>query len=363
MEIPQGFSLPLDDLRHIERGFHAWDKLRARHLFITGGTGFFGVWLTEALLWANQRLDLGLTLTILSRDPQQFLKKRGQHLALHSALTLQQGSVADFEPPDRPCSYILHLATSSGSRTPVDLMSGHLDTATRGMKRILQMARAHASEGLLLTSSGAIYAQPDTRNNGQWCEGPGAVDDFLAEKSVYGLGKRLMETLAALEAKESGLRVSIARCFAFAGPYLPLDGGYAVGNFVRDVIAGQDIVIESDGSSIRSYLYAGDLVIWLLTILVSGESCRPYNVGSDQPITIAELAERISKLDKSGRKVVIRKHAQEKLQSIYVPDIARAHNELGLRVTIDLDESLRRMLEWYRAREQPREEHAVERSQ
>jgi len=114
-----------------------------------------------------------------------------------------------------------------------------------------------------------------------------------ASASAYGEGKRVAELLCALAAWETGIACVIARCFAFIGPHLPLDAHYAAGNFLRDALKGGPINIISDGRPVRSYLYMADLMVWLMILLVKGQSCRPYNVGSDEAVSLAELAASI----------------------------------------------------------------------
>jgi dTDP-glucose 4,6-dehydratase len=146
-----------------------------------------------------------------------------------------------------------------------------------------------------------------------------------------------------------GFDALIARLFAFVGPYLPLDANYAVGNFIRDALAGGPVRIEGDGAPYRSYLYAADLAIWLWTILFRGASARPYNVGSPEAFSIADLAARVTAQIAPGAPIQIaRPPAPGAPPSRYVPDMRRAETELGLRVWIPLEEGIRRTGEWRR---------------
>ena len=140
----------------------------------------------------------------------------------------------------------------------------------------------------------------------------------------------------------------IARCFAFVGPYLPLDAHFAAGNFIRDALAGRPIVIRGDGRPYRSYLYASDLVKWLWTLLDRGEAGRVYHVGSGRAVSIAELARIAAGLVEPALPVEVLSPAGEGLPPRYVPDISRARRELELRVETDLEEALRLTFEFHR---------------
>jgi dTDP-glucose 4,6-dehydratase len=150
------------------------------------------------------------------------------------------------------------------------------------------------------------------------------------------------------------LECTIARCFAFAGPHLPLDQHFAIGNFIRDAIGNTPIHIKGDGTPLRSFLYMSDLAAWLWTILAKGHADRAYNVGSDEAVSIAQLAQLVAATlrpdgkGSSSLRVQIDGTAQPgAAPATYVPDISRAADELALRPTVSLAEAIRRTAAWH----------------
>ena len=330
------------DLDHIlDHSRDLWEELRGQAVFLTGGTGFFGRWLLESLMWANEKLDLHARATVLTRSPEAF-RARAPHLAAQGAVTLVSGDVRTFDFPRGTYTHIIHAATESSTKLneldPVLL----LETILGGTHRTLDFARSCGARKFLLTSSGAVYGRQPPELAQLPEDHPGAPDP-MDPSSAYGQGKRIAEHLCVLYARQSDIEMKIARCFAFVGPYLPLDAHFAAGNFIRDGLNGGPIVVSGDGTPCRSYLYAADLAIWLWTILLKGQSCRPYNVGSDQALSIGELAHMVADAFRPAPAVQILRTANaSKPTERYVPSIKRVSSELQLRPWIDLPDAIQR---------------------
>jgi dTDP-glucose 4,6-dehydratase len=335
------------DLDHIVANTpRVWEELRACRLFITGGTGFIGRWLLESLVWANDRHDLGLQAVVLSRYPGRFAEV-APGLATHPAVELVAGDMQSFVLPKGAIDYVVHAATETvgmaGTYDPIH----KFDADVEGTRRVIALARERKVRRLIFTSSGAVYGpqSPDVAHVQE--DYPGAPDPTDLG-TAYGQAKRVAEFLCSGAAAEGGPEVVIARGFAFAGPFLPLDSNYAFGNFIRDALAGGPIVIEGDGTPLRSYLYAADLAIWLWTLLVQGRS-RVYNVGSDASISIVELARMIAKIVSPDARVVVRRRAVKGAPvGRYVPSVDRARTELGLVPLVSLPEAIARTAAWHR---------------
>jgi UDP-glucuronate decarboxylase len=314
----------------------------AAHIFVTGGTGFFGrallrYWATDVFGMRNARF------TLLSRNPEQF---RARYGALLEPLdvTLVPGDVLclDDLPTTGRFTHVLHAAADSTTGLALKPIERYRQIVD-GTQNILELARRTEVGKVLLISSGGVYG-PQPAEMLAIHEDYNGIPDPLNPENAYSIAKRAMEHLAALYNHTYGIESVIARCFAFVGRDLPLDAHFAIGNFISDVLKGRDIVIKGDGTPVRSYLDQSDLAEWLSVMLMRGKPQRAYNVGSDQAITIRDLASLVARAGGSVSRVqVLGEHpkGQTANRNRYVPDVSRARTELGVEIGIRLEQAVR----------------------
>lgn len=334
--------LPHADLEHILHHTESlWRELRGARLFITGGTGFFGKWLLESIAAANDALDAKVTATILSRSPEGFAADM-PHLANRADFDWLTGDVINFDFPSGNFDHIVHLATAASAQLNDTQPLVMLDTIVTGTRRILDFAQHCRARRFLLASSGAVYGRQPPELSHIPEDFPGGPN-ILAPSSAYAEGKRMAELLCTLTAD---LECIAARCFAFIGPHLPLDAHFAAGNFLRDALNGGPIRIRGDGRAVRSYLYAADLIIWLITLLLRGRAGQAYNVGSDTAVTTLHLAQRIADRATGTPEVQVLGKPDINPAHRYVPDISRFRSEFRLAPVIGLDNAIERTMNW-----------------
>lgn len=335
-----------DDLDNIvERTEPLWQELRGQRILITGATGFFGCWLLESFAWANRRLNLGARAVALSRHPQA-LAEKAPHLASDASIATHAADVRCDDFPQERFSHIVHAATEASATLNQQAPLTMFDTIVNGTRRTLEFAAANSVKNFLFISSGAVYGtQPPhlTHLNESFHGGP----DPLDFASAYAEGKRSAEMLCTLAASLD-LDIKIARCFAFVGPYMQLDTHFAIGNFISDRLHHRPIRIQGDGTSVRSYLYATDLMVWLWTILFKGQPRRAYNVGSEEALNIAALGRAVADALPPVIDVNIASRPTPGAPvHRYVPSTARAREELGLLAVVPLREAICRTHAWF----------------
>lgn len=326
--------IPERDLAAIDAALAPhWHALDGARIFFTGGTGFIGRWMLEAL--ARARIQVAVTL--LTRDPAAFAA-RAPHLA--ARFDTVAGDMLRFEAPAGPFTHVIHGATDASAALTQGDPRRMFDTIVTGTRAALDVAHANGARFLLMSSGGIYGQQPwDMAHVAEdWTGAPDPRDP----RSAYNSGKRAAEALTAIYHHQFGLDTRVARIFALLGPGLSLDTHFAAGNFIRDAMAGRTIEIIGTGEAVRSYLYAADLAVWMWMIHLCARPGATYNVGSEEAVSIADLARRTAAL-LGGPGVQILGRADPGWNpGRYVPATRAIRDDLRVAPTIDLDEAIRR---------------------
>lgn len=302
----------------------------------------------ETALAANREMGLGMEILAQSRDPGRFLA-RVPHL--RTGVTWVAGSPLALESSQfgpRGLDAIVHLVTeadAAATRARPDEARAAIADST---EQALALAQETGARHFLFTSSGSVYRRDGSRVP---CAESAPLHAERANTSsvavIAGAAKRAAEMACARAAAGRGLHATVARCFAFVGPHLPLDGKFAIGNFLCDALAGRDVVLIGDGTPVRSYLYASDLATWLWTVMFRGAAGEAYNVGAARGWSLREVAELVVREVAPLRKIQVL-GAPGGVVDYFVPDTERIERELGARETVALDEAIRRTANWCR---------------
>jgi len=318
---------------------------RKARIFVTGGTGYLGKWMIEFFYYAKKRANLDFELVLLSRNIQAFISHYPE-LCGESWFSYVEGDIRDFPFPEGDFTHIIHAATDVvATVSPLETF----EVTVLGTRRVLEFAKDRGVSDVLVVSSGAVY--------GAFPYGVDRISeaflgqvDVKSSQAAYGLGKLTSEWLSNIYTKQSGLRCKTARMFAQVGPHLDLDAHFAIGNFIRNSLDEKDLIITGDGTPVRSYMYGTDLITWLLRIWIRGEPGSAYNVGSEEGISIRDLAELVVSIgsDDSLQVNVLGHSVTGAAPNHYLPDTTLAQRELGLSLTVSLTEAIKRTINWHR---------------
>ena len=309
-----------------------------QQLLLTGGTGFFGRALLRHYLAHGQETRLGIV--VLSRDPKRF-RAAYPELTACPGLTFHKGDIQNRSslPWDESFSHVLHAATDSTLGPSLSPLQ-RFQQIVEGTTNILDLAVATGARRFLLTSSGGIYGpQPsDLEAIPEDWRGSPPMDE---PSTAYSQAKRAAEHLCALYREAHGLETVIARCFAFVGQDLPLDAHFAIGNFIRDAFTAEQITVAGDGTPLRTYLDQSELAHWLWTLMIEGGDGETYNVGSDEVISIADLAHLVRDLLAPAKQVRILGTPQPAgARNRYVPSISKIATSHSLSPQLTLEKSI-----------------------
>lgn len=340
--IAEPFSLPTADLAEVlNQSREDLLQILERDIVILGASGFVGSWLTESVVFARRELGIRGRLVLVNRkstnEQQGFAA--GGHAEIHTA------DIRETCPDIADGSIVFFGANPA--RATLNILQPEVMTEIilKGVQTLLRRI-VMTNCKIVNLSSGAVYG---LMNHLQDCfdESDSERKDLKLPSSAYHQAKIDAERLFNTQASEGNI-VAHARLFAFLSPKLPLNEHFAAGNFIRDALRGLPIKITGDERTVRSYQYATDLVSSLFAIAARGHRYRVYNVGSPIPVTILQLAEKISSL--TGVSVSLaRGKNSAKIANIdrYVPCTTRVETELGLKSHVDLDEAILRTVRWH----------------
>lgn len=335
-------------------------RMSGKKLLVVGGAGFLGYYLVQSVLHWNATAGSASPIQLTVYD--NYMRGIPPWLAALSStpnLTLVKHDISRPLPSDVPeFQFIVHGGSIASpvfyKKYPIETM----DANVNGLRYLLdytlkQKASKAPVEGFLFYSSSEIYGDPtpdaiptpETYRGYVSCTGP---------RACYDESKRYGETLCINFFQQHDLPIKVARPFNNYGPGLKITDHRVLPDFARDVFAGRDIVMRSDGSPRRTFCYVADAVVGYYKALVIGRPGEAYNIGVETPeISMAQLAERVTAIGRElfgyQGKVVKKVDAEYLIDNPErrCPIITKARTELGYEPQVLVDEGLRRSMIWY----------------
>lgn len=315
--------------------FNAFDE---SEIVILGGTGFVGLWVLQALQEYKKNLGIKANVTVYTRNS----KRAHQLLVNEMNLTLNIKEIDFSQQPALidQADYYICAATPSRIQTGLGDPSGvYLSAINSSKSVILTATKKRNIPKVLNLSSGIVYGkQPILMKNRKEIEHGENSNSTSGYKNAKIVSEEIFES-----ATSEGIIKSISpRLFAFFGPGIDFNEHFAIGNFLRDGLSNLKIQINGNPNTIRSYMYPTDLINWIFSALINPLD-ENVNIGSENPITMLELAETISNLT-SKLGVEVKLNQDESTN--YVPSTAMFRKLYRVSEMISIEEGLDRWIEW-----------------
>jgi nucleoside-diphosphate-sugar epimerase len=324
-------------------------RLAQHRIAVIGGTGFVGTWIAETVAALNDEMGCRVRLDVLGRTVNAWAAAH-PHLASRSDIQLKAMDVRSaFELP-RDVTLVLYAAGVADPRTHASEPYRVHEAALLGISHALAAtARLELLHRFVNISSGLVAG--GVAQHQALKESDIGPLDFTRVHNVYAESRRAAESLVSAFASQYRIPVSTARAFTFVGPFQALDAPWALNNFMRDALSGQDIRLHGDGTTRRSYLYGSDAAAWLLRMLVDGADSAVYNLGGGTPFSHAEVAELVVQRTVPTPRLVLKSQQSDNGRGHdFFPNLQKVQADLGLRQAFDTQRGIDRTLEWHAQR-------------
>ncbi len=290
------------------------EQLKGCSILVTGAAGLICSAVVDLMAAANEMYDLGLQIYAAGRNEE---KMRARFCAIEGKpyfhfVQYDAGKALSF---DFHADYIIHGASiahpAAMQKQPVETMTGNFD----GILNLLNYAKEQNSKRLLFVSSSEVYGKraDQARINEPFAEDEYGFVDLLNPRSCYSVSKRAAETMCASFAAEYGIESVIVRPGHIYGPTAARSDTRVSSAFAYRAADGEDLVMKSDGSQLRSYCYVLDTASAMLTVLLLGKAQEAYNISNpDSIITIRQMAEELAKAGEVALKLELPSESEKK---------------------------------------------------
>ena len=337
----------LEDIEVISnelKEFHG--ELEGKTILIAGGKGFLGTYFTNVLTQINKKLSKPIKIIVLDSLITSKDKKENND---ENTKFLEQDISKKFEINDS-IDYIIHAASIASPPTYRKFPIKTVDVNYQGTKNLLEIAKEKKIKSMLLLSSSEIYGDPEIFPTPESyvgkvsCTGP---------RACYDESKRLAETISILYFQQYNIPIKIARPFNVYGPYLNLDDGRIIPDFMNNAINKSEIIIHSDGSPTRSFCYVSDAISGFFKLLFSKHDGIICNIGNDEEVSVKDVADTIKNIMEKPISIKIIKsddpnYTKDNPQR-RCPDLSLIKKSVKYIPQINLEEGLERVYKWYRS--------------
>jgi dTDP-glucose 4,6-dehydratase len=310
-------------------------------VLITGGAGFLGSHLCDRFLAEGHQV-IAMDNLITGRTANI------EHLAGREGFLFVKHDVTDYIYIEGPLDAVLHFASPASPIDYLELPIQTLKVGALGTHKALGLAKAKGAR-FLLASTSEVYGDPliHPQTEDYW----GNVNP-VGPRGVYDEAKRFAEAMTSAYRRYHGVATRIVRIFNTFGPRMRLNDGRVVPNFIAQALRGEPLTVFGKGEQTRSFCYVSDLVDGLYRLLLSNET-EPVNIGNPNEMTILQFAERIKALTGSASPIKFIQPKDMRIQDdpkVRQPDISKARRILGWEPKVDLNDGLKRTIDYFRDR-------------
>lgn len=316
-------------------------------VLVTGGAGFIGSFLCEALLKTSRVICLDNFVTSEESNINELLKNPDFEFIRHDISQPFDPEafpeLTRFKVKFQGIQELYHLACPTSPKKFEQYKMQTIYANSIGMKNALDLALRYKAK-MLHASTCVVYgARP--KDNHPLKEEEWGANDVLSPRACYDEGKRFAESMCATYEQVHGLDVRIARIFRTYGPRMPLFDGQMIPDFITNALDGKDLEIFGDASFQTSLIYVSDVVDAIVKMVDGPAHTGPLNIGSDVDVRLVDVAQRIIEMTGSASKVVF-KDPLLFMTQLGLPDSTKIKEKLSWIPLVTLDNGLKKTIDY-----------------